>query len=286
MPFNLLLLPLLGGYIFLRYWNPTRYHALRADKERLIILAAIPGFISLVITFFVMRLGQYLFPCQPNHFCFQTWWMRVAPFDYIGTAMSALLLAGLIWIPLNRFKKCSRDAAIDRMIDQDGVALDVLLKEAQSLAKTVSVTMSNGKVYVGFVVHIFNPAFPTKFIRILPTKSGYRDDFTKEFHFTNFYSTALDDMERDFDRRFREWESLTEQLEANRRATPKPGPEETSGLETRIASMENELDELSLEVDDFGVVLPVDQIDSINIFSEYVYQKYFTRPAIAPLRTQ
>lgn len=273
MPFNLLLLPLLGGYIFLRYWNPTRYHALRAEKERLVILAAIPGFISLVITFSMMRVGQYLFPCKPDHFCFQTWWIRTVPFEYIGTAMSALLLAGLAWIPWNRLKKCRREVATDRMIDQDGVALDVLLKDAQKDTRAISVTMSNGKFYIGFVIHIFNPAVPTKFIKILPIKSGYRDETTKEFHPVNFYSKALDDIDTDFDRKFAEWDAAQSQLAASTTE-----PKENDALQVYIQTLQDELDDLSLAAEDFGIVLPVSEIQSLNIFSEYIYQKYFARP--------
>jgi hypothetical protein len=69
--------------------------------------------------------------------------------------------------------------AINKVIEKDRVAFEVLLKKAQDEAKTVSVTMANGKIYVGFVTHLFNPALPTRFIQILPTKSGYRDEKTK-----------------------------------------------------------------------------------------------------------
>jgi len=281
MPFNLLLLPLLGGYIFLRYWNPTRYHALRAEKERLIILAAIPGFISLIVPFSIMRAGQCLLPCKPGGYCFQTWWIKTVPFDYVGTAMFALILAGLGWIPLNRIPKCRRDPATARMIDQDGVALDVLLKDAQSGAKTIAVTMSNGKVYIGFVTHIFNPAFPTRFIKILPTKSGYRDAENKEYHFTNFYSQALLDIDHDFDQKFEQWNVTQEQaLSALKRSDPDGS--KTKALEAAVDALEEELNELSLEAEDFGIVLPVSEIHSANVFSEYIYEKYFARPAGPP----
>ena len=282
MPFNLLLLPLLGGYIFLRYWNPTRYHALRAEKERLVILAAIPGFISLVIAFTIMRAGQYLLPCKPGGYCFQTWWIKTVPFDYVGTAIFALALAGLGWIPLNRIPKCRRDPAISRMIDQDGVALDVLLKNAQAEAKTVAVTMSNGKVYVGFVTHIFNPAFPTRFIKILPTKSGYRDPGNKEYHFTNFYSEALLDVDRDFEAKLDRWAETQVQIEELTESGKKTDLTKTEKLAAEAEALDGELDELAVEAEDFGIVLPVSEIHSANVFSEYIYDKYFARPTASP----
>ena len=43
---------------------------------------------------------------------------------------------------------------------------------------------------------------------------------------------------------------------------------------------EAELDELSLEAEDFGIVLPVSEVHSLNVFSEYIYEKYFARPKL------
>jgi len=54
-------------------------------------------------------------------------------------------------------------------------------------------------------------------------------------------------------------------------------------LGTYIASLDQELENLGLAADDFGIVLPVSEILSVNIFSEYVYQKYFARPRSALL---
>jgi len=229
-----------------------------------------------------MRLGQYLVPCRPNWPCIASWWQQQVPFEYVGTALFAFLLGGLGWIPLNRIPRCNRERAIDDVIDHDKIALDVLLKKAQDQAKTVSVSMSNGKVYVGWVSHLFNPAFPTPFIQILPIKSGYRDPITKEFHFTNFYSEALDKIERDFGDAFDELAQAQEELDVIMNADPKPKPIETEALEASIAVLEAELNEVSVEAEEFGIVLPVSEIHSVNIFSEYVYSKYFARP-IAPL---
>lgn len=279
MPFNLLILPLLGGYIFLRYWNPTRYHALRAEKERLIMLAAIPGVISLIIAYGAMKTGQYLFPCELGGYCFQTWWIKTVPFDYIGTAITALILAGLAWIPLNRLGPCQRNRAIARIIEEDGIPLDVLLKKAQDETKTVSVTMGNGKVYVGWVTHLFNPAFQTLFIQILPTKSGYRTTDRNTVTFTTFYSNALDQIEKDFDAKAsRLFDVEIELRNLRAQAETEGGTKYDSRidqLEGERLSLDGELELLATVADDFGIVLPVSEIHSINIFSERIHTAYF-----------
>jgi hypothetical protein len=282
MPYNLLLLPLLGGFLFLRWWNPTRYHALRAEKERLLILAAIPGLVSIVVAFSLVSVLGYLFPCAswPNVPCLPAWWAANVPFEYAGTSLLAFTLGATLWWPLNTV--CSRDKAIDRMIEEDKIPLELVLKRAQDNGNTVAVTMSNGKVYVGYVLHFINPALPTQFIQILPTKSGYRDESDKTYHFVNFYTEALDQIDRDFESQLQDYlnvkgeidDMVTEFGEKIEGANK----DKYDSLHVQVERLENELDEIALEADAFGIVLPVAEIMSVNIFSEYIYQKYFAPP--------
>jgi hypothetical protein len=283
MPYNLLLLPLLGGYLFLRWWNPTRYHALRAEKERLLIMAAIPGLVSIVVAFILVSGLGYLFPCAswPGVPCFPAWWAANVPFEYAGTSLLAFTLGATLWWPLN--KVCSRDKAIDRMIEEDKIPLEVVLKKAQDNGNTVAVTMSNGKVYVGYVLHFINPALPTQFIQILPTKSGYRDERDKTYHFVNFYTEALDQIDRDFESQLQDYldvkgkmEDIVAEFGEKLEGANKDKYEE---LQAEADTLEMQLDEIALEADAFGIVLPVAEIMSVNIFSEYIYLKYFAPPS-------
>lgn len=43
--------------------------------------------------------------------------------------------------------------------------------------------------------------------------------------------------------------------------------------------LDQELEEIAAVADDFGIVLPVSEIVSINIFSEYIHSKYFAPKA-------
>ena len=167
----------MGGYLFLRYWNPTRYHALRAEKERLLLMAALPGLASLVIAFAIVKVLEAQFPCSawPNTPCIPRWWHVNVPFPYLGTSLLAFSLSATLWAPWNLI--CKRDVAINKVIEKDRVPFELLLKKAQDEAKTVAVTMSNGKIYIGFVTHLFNPALPTRFIQLLPPRA---DTATKQ----------------------------------------------------------------------------------------------------------
>lgn len=284
MPFNLLLLPLLGGFLFVRYWNPTRYHALRAEKERLLILASLAGLASLVTAFTLITLSGSLIPCRQGWPCLPRWWAANIPFEYSGTAMLAFTIGASSWCPLNWVFK--RDRAIDRVIDEDKAPFELLLKKAQDQTKTVSVTMKNGKVYVGFVIHTFNPALPTRSIQILPTKSGYRNDETKWIEFTTFYSDALAKVDRDYEEKLEQLNDAGEKLAAAKEEHEHKKQERTEGqihhLEKVISVINAELEELGTVADDFGIVLPVSEIISINIYSAYIHSQYFPPSSTAP----
>ncbi|MDQ2919992.1 MAG: hypothetical protein M3R52_00030 [Acidobacteriota bacterium] len=162
------------------------------------------------------------------------------------------------------------------------IPFELLLKKAQDQTKTVSVTMSNGKVYVGWVTHLFNPALPTNFIQILPVKSGYRDEETKWVVFTTFYSEALDNLKRGVDATYSEYVKAVEELE---RLTSENEEKKTTENENKIRKTKDYIEQLELDyyemettADDFDIVLPVSEIMSINIFSEYVHSEHFAPP--------
>lgn len=281
MPYNLLFLPLLGGYLFLRWWNRTRYHALRAEKERLLLMAAVPGLASLIVAFAIVEGSEFLFPCSnwPHMPCVSSWWQANVPFDYLGTSLLAFSLGATLCHPWNLI--CKREIAINKVIENDRVPFEILLKKAQDQAKTIAVTMANGKIYIGFVTHLFNPGLPTRFIQILPTKSGYRDEKTKTFEFTTPYLEALDGLDRDFEEKANKLQAAEAQYEEAKQA--KAAAEKLRVLEAEMQRLDRELEEIAAVADDFGIVLPVSDIVSLNIFSEYIHAKYFAHKLDSPI---
>jgi hypothetical protein len=227
MPFNVLLLPLLGGFIFVRYWNRTKYHAIRAEKERILLLASAAGLIALALSFAIKALLGALFPCSdyPNLPCFPVVWYRLIPFPYSAVSVLALILGATMWIPLNRgIVTWIRDLAkpdiwtatgswfmrvftrgwenpeeIDRVLKEDGDPLDLLLRRAEKESKTILATLTTGKVYVGFVSSTNPPSSQTRSVSIVPTKSGYRDSVMQKVHYEVYYSDALARLNEDID---------------------------------------------------------------------------------------
>jgi hypothetical protein len=99
MPFNLLLLPLLAGYLFLAKSNIRSYATSQLQKEQLLLAAAFYGLVFLifsrviVVSLLCTDAGRY-FGEQFHYF---------APFHYSGTSLGTVLLAVFLWNLSNLF---------------------------------------------------------------------------------------------------------------------------------------------------------------------------------------
>jgi len=254
MPFNIpiLLLPLLGGFVFVTYCNRTKWYAVRAEKERLTLYASVVGFIHLVIAWVITSLVPHI-PCVDFFWCFSdlwaTWhsiWKDLAPFPYIGTALLSFILASVSWIPLNRYF-FDRDTETERIIVAEGGPLEQLLDHAMHTQKHVLVTLKNDKIYIGVVDSSFTPGQLSRTIRILPTKSGFRDSdkkVIKTVHYDKVY--------------------------------------EAIGEDFRQAGRSD--DEYYDLIEDFLVVVSLDDIASISLYWEEVDARYFSKD-VAALRS-
>lgn len=81
MPFNLLLLPLIGGFVFLAHWRFTLYFAKRLDKERLLLYSSLAGALLLGVSFGI----SILVVSYPDRILFgyllrlRNWWAYNTP---------------------------------------------------------------------------------------------------------------------------------------------------------------------------------------------------------------
>jgi hypothetical protein len=247
--FNLLLLPLLGGFIFASLWYPTKYYTQRADTYRLIFTASVTGAAFLFLACVIVSLLNYLVPslCQP----IDRLWHDVFPYANSGRATLAFAMGAFLWWPAN--KRCNDTAAISRAILSKGDPLELLLRRALGEGKLVSITLKSGKVYVGSIQSNFNPAYPMESVSILPAFSGYRDEVTKTMELTLSYVEALKPVRN----------KLLELDQDTVRA-----------IEQRPNISKKELTKLFQEkrktrrqiTQDYEIVLPVDELQSVNVF--------------------
>ncbi len=191
MPFDLFLLPLLGGFIFIRQFSLTRFSTSRLSGQRLVIWAALAGLVFLSASRVMVTLLLTFLPIIGD------WWRVIIPFQYSGTAFGALFLGGILWIPANRL--INKEWALDWTTQRFGSQVEILFADSFKNDKQVQVTLNSGKVLVGYVVwQPLEPHTDNSYIGILPTLSGYREAESKRVEFTTSYVPiyqAMDDAE-------------------------------------------------------------------------------------------
>lgn len=180
MPFNVLLLPLLGGYVFISCWNRTRFDARRYSGERLLLHSALAGVWFLLIAFVVTRVAILVGPATYGS------WREIVPFEYTGTSFLAFLLGATAWWPLNQIHDREEEAL--KAVETWGDDLEMLLVRSLRKTEQLSISLASGKVYVGFVTSAVDASFDRKHMKLLPTVSGYRDPQTRELVITHEYA--------------------------------------------------------------------------------------------------
>lgn len=197
IPFNILLLPLLGGFAFVSILNSTKWYAVRASRERLIFYAALAGFGSLALVYIIKIFVSPFFPCGDTLPCVPELWHKHIGFEYSGVSVAALVVAVIAAFLLNLLPWFDRDKQAERIVMKEGGPLEQFLDAALRTEKDVLVTMTNGKVYVGVIVSSFVPDQRDKTITLLPIWSGYRDGSTHKVLFTVDYEDAYKKIEAD-----------------------------------------------------------------------------------------
>jgi hypothetical protein len=246
VPFNLLLIPLVAGYLFLTEADLFAYSTSLLQKEQLLLRVSVVG-LALAI---VARVICFALVQSDIGVCLQAILHYLAPFPYMGTALVTLPLGYVAWkiinalVPANvagdwlyhagllnqmeslllrsamgvppqgrvhkmrlLWRQARRlSAAINAQprssgvtIKRQGLRLLVRLREARRASifsfgelAPVMLTMSDNKVYVGFVSEL--PPVTgdgLQYVRLLPLWSGFRASETKEVFKVTSYIEAV-----------------------------------------------------------------------------------------------
>ena len=191
MPYNLLLLPLLGGYWFITISLYFRFKYLQLDRTHLLLWSATAGLILAAIAHIVCVLVIRIIP---NYV--ELLKLDILPWDYAGTSILALLMGPFIaWIS-NQFvsKNDARDQISRDAIIKHGNNLERFLVDAHKHGRLVFLSLMYGKVYVTYL--LMSPADMEQrdaWLKILPLYSGCRSPDDKKVIFTTDYSEVIED---------------------------------------------------------------------------------------------
>lgn len=230
-----MLLPLVGGYFFVKNCLLTSYQVAREAGHRLYFRAIFAGIVLLFVAILVRATLASLFEFYSSlEFFVASLAAPIVAGDMgnnpaiLAVSIYALLLGISVWYPLN---KClPRSRLLEWAIRDNDV--ECLLWEAASRSMPVAVTMENRKVYVGFLTTAVDPSQSRRTLSLLPLRSGYRDvtDGTLKFT-TNYYRLY----------------------------------EDAVGHKDRLPD---------LVIGDFEIVLPMDRMQSINLFDLEAYEEF------------
>ncbi|MEZ7506036.1 hypothetical protein [Flavobacterium sp. Arc2] len=200
---DLIILPLLAGYIFLFTFNLTKFYNIRVDRQRLIFNSLLCS-VLLSITAFI--LDYYILKSEITLFCskpitdYRTYFSiltnNIIGKNNIVFGFKHSILILFISFPLAKFLNlfCSRKFAYDFTIRKFGTQLDRLfwfsLTEKKDEDKLLMITTKSNKVYIGYVNKISEPLGESH-IRIIPNFSGYRDKEKLTIDITTKYTDVI-----------------------------------------------------------------------------------------------
>lgn len=196
MPFNVLLLPLLGGYIFVSKWHVTRYRAIRLSGHRLIFWCALCGLVLLAFSLVIVYGISLKWPAV------EQFMQAMFQFPYFGTSLGALIIGSTAWYPINRIADAkgwpwSKENQLLQTIKESGNHLEFLLATAMQRQLQVQITTNFGKVYVGLPSRTDDPSETPDYIKIYPILTGYREKPSQRIVFTTDYSQVLSQLDID-----------------------------------------------------------------------------------------
>ncbi|MEM8999516.1 MAG: hypothetical protein AAGB24_04565 [Bacteroidota bacterium] len=194
MRFDLILFPLLGGYLFLVICPITKYLHQRIERQRLIFHAAIAGGIITTFTYWLRDLLARWDGAIISFFkSLMPSLVRDSGWNTLMATLPMGILLGLIcWFFLSLNRKFNKPLFrstrwVSNSVYYNGDDFDKLFLESFKNGWAIAITLKNGKVYVGEVLKIPKPSESNQ-LRILPLMSGYRHKEYQTLHFTTFYS--------------------------------------------------------------------------------------------------
>lgn len=196
MPWNLLLLPLLGGYYYCTRCESAKYKYRKHDGNRLLLASALHAIAALaVVSVLLTLLGPWLFHRVPVLQSAYGWWQARSAFPHLGKALAAFLLCVGYSHLLNRFVDPEEQRR--KVIQSEGDSLEELLLYAFDAAKPMLISLRNNKVYLCMMTEGTHPILERRHIQVLPLRSGYRNKETLQLQFTTDYVAVFDRLEQE-----------------------------------------------------------------------------------------
>lgn len=179
MPWNLLILPLVGGYYILTRCYVFKFHQQRLEKQRLIFETVLIGIALMAFTYSI----RVVLDSTSSNLLNQI--HRFSPFTQ-QYALTSLASLGFAVLSTELFNLISDDVSwIKKSIKDVGNELENILKYSFEQESLLLITLNNDKVYIAWIKELPIPS-KSPYVRVLPAISGFRTE-EKRVRFTTHY---------------------------------------------------------------------------------------------------
>ena len=186
LPYNQLLLPLLGGFVFVSFWNRPQIRSTRYEGYKLLLYSSIWGVLFLFASVLLLRcpfIGVYL-----DSLIAKILGNYAVQYDALTPVLLSFTLGLTLWMPLNLVFTRKREYA--QAVRNFGSRLENRLFESLDKITLVSITLKTRKIYIGYVLENINSKNENKAsIVIWPILSGYRQQDCLKQEITDNYAT-------------------------------------------------------------------------------------------------
>ncbi len=184
MELGLLLIPALGGYLFLTKYDGTRYRLAQDTGYHVVLKTAVAGGCLFVAARFLLMPLEVLLPGVKEY------WNGLLPFEFSGSSVFCAILGWGTPQLLNLFvdrMKMRREAAADA-----GDRIGLLAEDSINSGALMEVSLENGKSYVGAPIESTMGSRSQGDLVLIPFASGYRDAVTHGLKLEVFYPDVIE----------------------------------------------------------------------------------------------
>lgn len=181
IPYNVLLLPLLAGYLLASWFRYARFYTSRQSGQRLVFVSSLFGLGLLILSYVIIILLNEYVPSVGRL------WHAHVPFAYAGHGALSLVL-GVCFAIVGNFLSDESHALEWAMSRSSTDSMERMLYRAANTSTPVQITLNSGKVYIGHIARVPPISGSVgEYLEILPILSGYRENETHTVHYTFDY---------------------------------------------------------------------------------------------------
>ncbi len=185
MGLGLLLVPALGGYLFLIRFNLTRFRIAQLSGYHVVFQAAGVGVALFVVARLLALATDIAWPPVISA------WQTLLPLEYSGTAVLSAVVGWLAPMMLNQVPYWDRHKSRRKAAEEDGDVIGLVIDQALDQNKLVEVSLKEGKCYIGTPMKGTFGVRDSGDIAMLPIASGYRDEKTRDLQITVNYGPVF-----------------------------------------------------------------------------------------------